>query len=269
MTKHFMSDSPSIDEIMSVRKPRTEELWLPLDNDVLAEITEVEQLLAKARRDDERLNRVPQAPRLQERLDELHEAAAEAAVRFVCRELPRKQYRDLIEAHPPVKEGRRWNDETFGPALIAARVHRAGHPAGSGAGAVGHLERLRHQRPVRRCDHGQRGAVEDPFWREELRRDRRLRAELDYCVPRGIGHSDFLTWPDDDQDKALAWLEDKNERCAGCGQPRSIAWGDENAHRWVGDQTTCHACAAAESQAHLVREGEGSVAGVKTFPVPS
>lgn len=119
MTK-FTSDKPSIDEIMALRKPRTEEFWLPLDNDVLAEISEVEQLLAKARRDDERLNRIPEAPALQERLDGLHEAASEAAARFVCRELPRKQYRDLIRRHPPVEDGRRWNDETFAPELIAA-----------------------------------------------------------------------------------------------------------------------------------------------------
>ena len=55
------------------------------------------------------------------------------------------------------------------------------------------------------------------FYLARLREDRRLRAELDYCAPRGIPHSDFLNWEQDDQDKALAWQVDEADKCPGCG----------------------------------------------------
>lgn len=36
------------------------------------------------------------------------------------RALPRRAYRDLLDAHPSTEEGTDWNMETFPPALIAA-----------------------------------------------------------------------------------------------------------------------------------------------------
>lgn len=41
---------------------------------------------------------------------------------FVVRALPRRQYRELLDDHPPVKDGADWNPDTFPPALIAACV---------------------------------------------------------------------------------------------------------------------------------------------------
>jgi hypothetical protein len=39
---------------------------------------------------------------------------------FVMRALPRREYRDLLDEHPPITEGADWNHDTFPPALIAA-----------------------------------------------------------------------------------------------------------------------------------------------------
>lgn len=36
------------------------------------------------------------------------------------RALPRRQYRQLLEAHPPAGDNADWNPDTFPPALIAA-----------------------------------------------------------------------------------------------------------------------------------------------------
>jgi len=40
---------------------------------------------------------------------------------------------------------------------------------------------------------------------------------MQYCGPRGIPHSQFLSWDPDDQDKALAWMLHEGEKCPGCG----------------------------------------------------
>ena len=38
-----------------------------------------------------------------------------------------------------------------------------------------------------------------------------------YCGPRGIPLSRFLSWPQDDQDAALAWAGYESRRCRSCG----------------------------------------------------
>jgi hypothetical protein len=50
----------------------------------------------------------------------LHVDVEGGSVGLVLRALPRSQYRELLEAHPPVKDGEDWNADTFCPALIAA-----------------------------------------------------------------------------------------------------------------------------------------------------
>lgn len=46
----------------------------------------------------------------------------EGGVELTLRALPRKEYRVLLDEHPPVEDGKDWNGETFPPALIAACV---------------------------------------------------------------------------------------------------------------------------------------------------
>lgn len=40
---------------------------------------------------------------------------------------------------------------------------------------------------------------------------------MDYCAPRGIPHSEFLSWPIDDQAKALGWQSEQRQACQHCG----------------------------------------------------
>jgi hypothetical protein len=108
------------DEIAARRKPRETTTWVVLDHDLVVRHEQVERDLRLARLTDERENRIPQAPKLQAELDELEQDIHEAAVPFRFRAMPRKAYRELIEAHPDPAGEKRWNDETFPPALIAA-----------------------------------------------------------------------------------------------------------------------------------------------------
>lgn len=40
---------------------------------------------------------------------------------------------------------------------------------------------------------------------------------MEYCGPHGIPHSKFLSWSEEDQDAAIAWLLHKGHRCGQCG----------------------------------------------------
>lgn len=52
---------------------------------------------------------------------------------------------------------------------------------------------------------------------KRLTGDVRFQLELSYCVPLGIPHSKFLSWSDEDQDKALQYVLRENSRCKRCG----------------------------------------------------
>lgn len=54
--------------------------------------------------------------------------------------------------------------------------------------------------------------------------------ELSYCVPLGIPHSEFKSWRESDQDKALAYTIAKNEVCEMCGS-RDADWIDPETGR--------------------------------------
>lgn len=41
--------------------------------------------------------------------------------------------------------------------------------------------------------------------------------ELDYCVEHGIPHSQFLGWPEDDQDKVVEYRLHMMGQCRQCG----------------------------------------------------
>ncbi|MHB1063528.1 MAG: hypothetical protein ACYC1Z_03380 [Georgenia sp.] len=40
---------------------------------------------------------------------------------------------------------------------------------------------------------------------------------MGYCGPRGLALSTFLSWPQEDQDAALAWQGHESRRCSSCG----------------------------------------------------
>ena len=61
------------------------------------------------------------------------------------------------------------------------------------------------------------GARQCPFITERYRTDRRFQLELDYTAERGIPHSEFLGWDEEDQEKAIVWLTEQRLKCPDCG----------------------------------------------------
>lgn len=110
----------SFDELRDARKARTKIVEVPLDEDILREIDELERALPLQRHVDEAENLPPKAARMERQLEELKAQAQVAAEQFTFQELPRPVYRELLAEHPSDDPGLRWNEETFGPALLAA-----------------------------------------------------------------------------------------------------------------------------------------------------
>jgi hypothetical protein len=110
----------TFDELRARRKPREKTIAIPLDEDLVRQIDELEQQLPLAEHLDKTENRPPKAPRIRKQLDDLKVEARDAAVDFTFRELSRPDYRDVIAAHPDPDGKLRWHEDTFAPALIAA-----------------------------------------------------------------------------------------------------------------------------------------------------
>lgn len=64
--------------------------------------------------------------------------------------------------------------------------------------------------------------------------------ELAYCVPLGLPHEEFLEWPEDSQDKALAYMRMKRSTCPDCGT-RMEEW-EEDRFAYVSDSWQCPGC---------------------------
>lgn len=84
----------------------------------------------------------------------------------------------------------------------------------------------------------------------------RVVEELDYCVPRGIPHSKFLSWSELDQDKALAWVRRQAEFCRGCGTRREDWLNDRFA--FVAESEICPGCEVMEQEkSNVPKESKG------------
>lgn len=116
-----MSERPTIDEILARRKPRTDSVRIPIDTEILTAIADLEQRIDAQQRLDEMEHTAPKAPELAAELAALEAQADLVSAEFTFQELPRPDFRALVEAHGPEKgSSARWNEETFAPALIAA-----------------------------------------------------------------------------------------------------------------------------------------------------
>lgn len=94
---------------------------------LLDEIKQLESQLAAAKRLDETENRLPEAPKIQERIAELRAEVERTAKEFRFKEVPRHVYEALIAEFPPSRAEREasdepipWSPDKFPPALIAA-----------------------------------------------------------------------------------------------------------------------------------------------------
>lgn len=68
---------------------------------------------------------------------------------------------------------------------------------------------------------------------------------MDYCGPRGIPHSEFLSWPIDDQVKALGWQAEQNAACSQCGT-RDWEW-EQDRRAYRAEAYVCMGCLALGS----------------------
>lgn len=119
-----MTEGITWDDVEAQRTPVTTSVPVCLRNDLVADIERLEAELVAARIDDDRLNRAPVAPQIAARIVELQDEARAHQVNVVFRELPRRQWTDLLAAHPPTQEDREagndFNADTFPPAAMAA-----------------------------------------------------------------------------------------------------------------------------------------------------
>jgi hypothetical protein len=77
-------------------------------------------------------------------------------------------------------------------------------------------------------------------------------AELAICDRWGVGHSQFLALPLDDQDKAIAYAEYRGASCPRCGTEKE-EWdprvgGDINAY--VPEDHRCRGCEVIAQHSH-------------------
>ncbi len=119
----------TISDILREKKPNTKTVDIVLDADLAGEIQLKEQELAQMRVRKDRSLADGVGP-LQNELDALYEQAADIAVTFTFTDCGRKNFDELILAHPPTKSQKdhvaelgggilEFNIDTFPPALLA------------------------------------------------------------------------------------------------------------------------------------------------------
>lgn len=77
----------------------------------------------------------------------------------------------------------------------------------------------------------------------------------------------FLSWDEDDQDKALAFMRAQREMCpGGCGT-RKAEW-DEDPDAYVGDIEYCPGCDRVAAEADNMPDEESLRRGLRTRLLP-
>ena len=72
-----------------------------------------------------------------------------------------------------------------------------------------------------------------------------------YCGPKGIPLSTFLAWSEADQEMALGWQAEQDQRCKGCGT-HPADWDEDQGgsrHAWFPAIRDCPGCARIASVA--------------------
>lgn len=169
----------------------------------------------------------------------------------------------IVHEHPPVDDEDPFDLRGMGPELLAAcacapqlTVEQAGAvladcAAGDADAVLEQCLALCLPTPVDRA-----------WWR--LERDGRLRAEMDYCGPAGIPHSQFLgglgLWDDHDRELALAWDLRRRATCTGCHTRRDQWLDDEgrvDPHAMDVDWEECPGCYRLSRAKKAATEGGG------------
>lgn len=89
-----------------------------------------------------------------------------------------------------------------------------------------------------------------------------------YCGPHGIPLSQFLDWPQADQQAALSWQAHESRRCNGCGTHPDDWAGNRDAFH--GEHYQCPGCLKAhrESEHPNVKDGKIPALHVRLKPGP-
>lgn len=100
---------------------------VPFDADAADEAERLAAQLPQVRDDDDRENRIPEAPKLAARIQELEAAARGSEVEFTFEGIGRRRYQQLLDENPATKEQNEaageqlaYNIERFPPLLLAA-----------------------------------------------------------------------------------------------------------------------------------------------------
>ena len=72
-------------------------------------------------------------------------------------------------------------------------------------------------------------------------------------------------WTDADYAAAIAWQEESNDRCPGCGQPRSESMSPENEDRYTASRYECFACRAQHERSKAATARDPGVAGYSYY----
>lgn len=69
------------------------------------------------------------------------------------------------------------------------------------------------------------------------------------CAAYRIRHSEFLSWPDDDRDKALWWEIHQRQTCPECGT-RPVEWDPDQGGHDYAYLAELHQCWGCSTRAH-------------------
>lgn len=136
--RRFTSDSPTMEEVLRLKKPNTRTCHILLDSSLAHEIGELEAEIERLEK-RETHNKTPslsgesnkKIDSLKEELEELEDRADEMTVPFTFQDIGRKRYDELIRENQPSDEEKKeykeaggdgvlaYSTETFPPKLIA------------------------------------------------------------------------------------------------------------------------------------------------------
>lgn len=106
-----------ITSLIAAKRPRTQTVWVLPDDELIAERDRLVAAAAVAEKQDQWINRTPEAPALRDRIRELDAAIAEAKIPIVFKAMPRTRWVELVDEYTVDGE---LDVEGFGPEIIAA-----------------------------------------------------------------------------------------------------------------------------------------------------
>lgn len=112
---------PDIKDILARAKPREHSVRICVAGDLAAEYDRLQAELAKVSAwQPQSMAEENPSTAIAEQIADLTEQMREAEVEFTFRALGRKAWSDLVAQHPGKTSDDPWDDETLGPALVAA-----------------------------------------------------------------------------------------------------------------------------------------------------